>query len=237
MINTILIDLDGTVLPMDNDLFIKLYFGEMSKAFHDIEDSKRLVQNVWKSTDAMVRNNGQKTNEEVFMETYGQLIDGDLEIHKSRFDAFYEEGFLKVQPSTKENKIMKDSIRILKEKGYQVVLATNPIFPLRANEHRIRWAGLLPEDFSYISHFEKNHYCKPNLKYYEEVLSEIGKTPQECMMVGNDVQEDMIVKQLGMTTFLLEDHIIHRVDEAIIVDYRGNYEAFHKFVTELPELK
>ncbi len=132
---------------------------------------------------------------------------------------------------------MRKSIDVLKLKGYQLVLATNPIFPIKAILHRINWAGFAPEEFSYISCFEKNHYCKPQIKFYEEVLSEIGKKPEECLMVGNDVQEDMVVHSLGVKTYLVEDHLIHRTDEPIVVDYRGSYEAFYEFVEKLPEVK
>ncbi len=234
--NTVLLDLDGTVLPLDMDLFMTIYFTEMEKVFNDLPDHEMLVKNIWAATDAAVRNTEKITNEEAFMNTYGQLIVGDLEEHKKRFEAFYDEGFLKAEKSVIENEWMQKSIKLLKVKGYNLVLATNPIFPMKAIHHRISWAGFEPSDFSYISSFEKNHYCKPQIKYYEEVLSAIGKKPEECIMVGNDVQEDMIVHKLGVKTYLITEHILHRTDEPIQVDYKGNYEDFFRFVEELPTL-
>ncbi|PKM93668.1 MAG: HAD family hydrolase [Firmicutes bacterium HGW-Firmicutes-1] len=234
--NTILLDLDGTVLPLDMDLFMTIYFAEMEKVFSDLPDHEMVVKNVWAATGAAVKSTEKITNEEAFMNAYGQLIVGDLDEHKRRFEAFYDEGFLKTKKSVIENQWMQKSIILLKEKGYNLVLATNPIFPMKAIHHRIRWAGFEPSDFSYISSFEKNHYCKPQIKYYEEVLSAIGKKPEECMMVGNDVQEDMIVHKLGVKTFLIDEHILHRTDEPIQVDYQGNYEDFYIFVEKLPKL-
>jgi FMN phosphatase YigB (HAD superfamily) len=134
-------------------------------------------------------------------------------------------------------KCIKESVSILKLKGYTVVLATNPLFPEKAIHHRIRWAGFEPEDFSYISTFEKNHYCKPELKYYEEILKDIDKKPYDCLMVGNDVEEDIIAKKLGLTTYLITNNILHRTDEEIITDYSGEYEDFYKFASELPYVK
>jgi FMN phosphatase YigB (HAD superfamily) len=122
----------------------------------------------------------------------------------------------------------------LKSKGYKLVIATNPLFPLKAILHRINWAGLDPDDFIYISSYEKNHYCKPQVKFYEEVLNGIGRKPEECMMVGNDVQEDLISGSLGVKTFLIKDYLLHRTNEPIKTDYSGSYEDFYQFVDALP---
>ena len=56
--------------------------------------------------------------------------------------------------------------------------------------NRIRWAGIDAEDFEVITTYETYHYCKPNPKYFQEVMEEFGLNPKECLMVGNDVQED-----------------------------------------------
>jgi phosphoglycolate phosphatase-like HAD superfamily hydrolase len=64
-----LFDLDGTLLPLDMDRFIEVYFQEMSKALHDIIEPKKLISSIWAGTDAMVKNIGSRTNEEVFIET------------------------------------------------------------------------------------------------------------------------------------------------------------------------
>jgi FMN phosphatase YigB (HAD superfamily) len=125
---------------------------------------------------------------------------------------------------------------MLWEKGYSVVIATNPLFPLKAIHHRIRWAGFEPSEFDYVSHYEKNHYCKPQIKFYEEILADIYKNPEECMMVGNDVQEDLVAGKLGLKTFLIKDHLLHRTEEEIAADYQGSYVDFYEFVQGLPIL-
>lgn len=237
MINTILFDLDGTLLPLDMDAFMKIYFDEMAVALSDLIDKETLVHHVWKATSAMVENIEDKTNEEVFMDVFGSLITGDLKVYQNRFDAFYDEGFLKVKESVGQNPWVHKSIQLLKEKGYTLVLATNPLFPLKAIQHRINWAGFQPDDFIYITSYETNHYCKPQIHYYEEILGDIHKRPEECMMVGNDVEEDMIAGKTGMTTFLINDHLLHRGHQPIEADYQGDYEAFYNFVKELPSLK
>ncbi|HZX21588.1 MAG TPA: HAD hydrolase-like protein, partial [Clostridia bacterium] len=145
----------------------------------------------------------------------------------------YEKDFNNIKEISTTSKHMINSVALLKEKGYNLVVATNPLFPERAILHRIEWAGLDKEDFIFISCLEKMHYCKPRLEFYEEVLDIIEKQPQHCMMVGNDVGEDMIAKHLGMKTFLVEDHIIGTVTEDLAIDHRGNYEDFYEFVKTL----
>ncbi|ERI93093.1 haloacid dehalogenase-like hydrolase [Clostridiales bacterium oral taxon 876 str. F0540] len=237
MLNTILFDLDGTLLPMDMDAFEKLYFGAMSTYLGDLISPKDLVNNIWTSTKAMVSNVEYRTNEEVFMEDFNNRITGDIDIYKERFDKFYDTEFLKAKEAVRPNEFMKKCVNLLKEKGYELVIATNPLFPLKAIHHRIEWAGFKPSEFKYITHYEKNHYCKPQIKYYEEILSEINKKPEECMMIGNDVQEDLIASKLGIKTFLITDCLLHRTNEEIISDYEGNYKDFYNFVKELPSIK
>jgi len=171
MIDTFMFDLDGTLLPIDMDKFIKIYFDEMGAHFQDIIDPRLLARHIWVSTEAMVQNTGSKTNEMVFMDKFSELIDGNLEEYLMRFDSFYDTGYLKTQEAVGEVPYIRESISILKDKGYDLLIATNPLFPRKAILHRIKWAGLKPEDFTYISCYEKSHYSKPNIRYYEELIS------------------------------------------------------------------
>jgi len=236
MINTILFDLDATVLPMDQNEFVQLYFHEMGKMFHDMIDGKLLAKYIMDSTAHMVKNLEDRTNEDIFMTRFSELVDGDLNVYRKRFDEFYDTRFLNVQQSTHQNDTMIKAIKLLKDKGYDIVLATNPLFPMKANHHRINWAGLKPDDFNYISSFESNKYCKPNLEYYREVLSAINRSPGECMMVGNDALEDMIAGKLGIKTYLIENYMINNHDVEVKADHRGLYDDFYAFVQMLADL-
>jgi FMN phosphatase YigB (HAD superfamily) len=119
-----------------------------------------------------------------------------------------------------------------------MVLATNPLFPRIAIEERIRWAGIDPDAFSLITAFEDMHYCKPQIEYYREILEIINKRPEQCLMVGNDAEEDMIARILGMKTFLLDAHLIKRAKALPPVDYMGGYSDLYNFVqNELPDLE
>jgi len=237
MINTILFDLDGTVLPMDFEQFMIQYFTNLGYHFKDKIDPHTLVQYVRECSDLMIENNSGLPNETVFMDQFEKLIGHDITEYKEMFSAYYDTLFQRVQATTYQSQEMIDSVKMLQDKGYTLVLATNPLFPMKANHHRIRWAGLSPEDFTYISAFEINHYCKPNVKYFKEVLETIDKKPEECMMIGNDVVDDLGAMKLGIKTYLITDCIVNRKKIDYQVDYEGNYQDFYQFVKELKSIK
>lgn len=233
MIDTILFDLDGTLLPLDMEKFTEIYFKEMGFMFKDMIEPKLLVKYIWTATQAMVENTQYKTNEEVFMDRFSQLIGGDISEYRKQFDDFYDTLFHKTREAAQSNILIKEIINILKDKNYKLVIATNPLFPRKAIHHRIEWAGLDLKDFIYITSYEDNHYCKPQLQYYKEVLEEIDKRPEQCMMVGNDVQEDLVALELGIETFFVRNHMIHRTQDAIKTTHEGYYEDLYEFVKSL----
>jgi FMN phosphatase YigB (HAD superfamily) len=237
MMDTVLFDLDGTLLPLDMEKFADIYFREMGNMFVDMIDPKLLVKHIWTATKEMVENTDYRTNEEVFMEKFQQLVDDDLSKYTERFDRFYDTLFLKTRESVQCLPLIRDCIEILREKGYTLAIATNPLFPRKAIHHRIEWAGLDLKDFAYVTSYEDNHYCKPQLHFYKEILDILGKSPEQCMMVGNDVQEDLAAGKLGLKTFLIKNHMIHRTEDAIDSTFEGSYEDFHEFVKGLPYVK
>ena len=125
-------------------------------------------------------------------------------------------------------------MRAIKEMGLRVALATNPIFPAVATESRIRWAGLEPEDFELYTTYESNGYCKPNPAYYREVAAKLGVDPAQCLMVGNDVEEDMeAAEQTGMRVFLLTDCLINRENRDISAYPHGSFSQLMVFSKKL----
>ena len=234
---TFLFDLDGTLLPMDFDHFMKLYFHNMGVHFGSFTDPNNLMKNVLLSTEQMIMVNDGRTNEEIFMEHFKTLIAEDIDEYIERFHKYYDTLFANVQPSTYQSQEMIDSVQTLIDKGYEVVIATNPLFPYKANLHRIRWAGLDPNQFSYISSYEENKHCKPHVAFYQEVLDNINKQPEECIMVGNDVFDDLPAKKLGIDTYLVTDCLLNRHNQPINSDYQGTYQDFYSFVKALEPIK
>lgn len=234
--NTFIFDLDGTLLPMPNqELFLDTYFKALSKkvAAHG-QDPQKLIKAVWTSTGAMVQNDGTMTNEQRFWQVFCSLMGEEARTLEPLFDHFYRNEFTDVKATTFTHPHAVECIRLLKQKGYQVALATNPLFPRVATLTRMKWAGLDPEDFRLITTYENSSYSKPNMAYYREILKNLGKQPEECIMVGNDVREDMCVAKLGMDTFLLKDCLICP-EEADISEFRqGDFDDLLEYIKGLP---
>ena len=199
MIKAVLFDLDGTLLPMDQDKFIEAYMATMAKKLAQYGyEPKALAKGIWAGIGATVKNDGTKTNEEVFWNNFCAVLGEHTRNDAAIFRDYYENEFQGVKETCGYEKRSKEVLDYLKEKGYRIVLATNPLFPAIATESRIRWAGLTPQDFEWYTTYENSSFCKPNPKYYLEILEKTGLTPEECIMVGNDVTEDMVAKTLGM---------------------------------------
>jgi len=233
-ITTVMFDLDGTLLPMDQDEFLRSYLGNLSvyMAPHGYEP-KKLVDAIWKGTGAMIANDGSKTNEEAFWRVFCSLYGEEAKGDEPRFDRFYRTDFEKVRQSCGFNDQARRVIDLVRSKGLRCILATNPIFPAIATRNRIRWAGLEPEDFELYTTYENSRFCKPNPDYYREIFEKAALKPEECLMVGNDVGEDMIASRLGCEVFLLTDCIINRKDEDISQYPNGGFAELMKFIERM----
>lgn len=234
MIKTILFDLDGTLLPMDQEVFLKAYLGGLAQklAPHGYEP-EMLTASIWKGTGAMVMNDGSSTNEDVFWTVFSRLMGRDTRVDEPKFAEFYENEFQNVSKSCGFNPQAAEAIREIKDLGYRVALATNPLFPAIATRSRARWAGLNPDDFDLITTYETSRHCKPNPDYYRDILETLNLRPEECVMVGNDVGEDMIAESLGMRVFLLTDCIINKDNRDIAPYPRGSFPELMEFIRGL----
>ena len=215
-IKNILFDLDGTLLPMDLNVFLRDYMKRISMkmAAYGYEP-RALVDAIMTGTAAMVKNDGTKTNEECFFEAANAALGRNLEADKRHLEEFYLEEFDKIRPTCGYLPEADGVIKALKAMGYRLVLATNPIFPSIATEKRIMWAGVDRNDFELFTTYEDSRHCKPNLDYYRDILASLDLDPTECLMVGNDVGEDMVAERLGMKVFLLPECLINRRGEDI----------------------
>ena len=233
-ISTILFDLDGTLLPMDQEVFTSTYFkGLAAKLASCGYEPKQLIDSVWMGTRAMVKNDGVKSNEDVFWEAFSGICGEKVLQDKPYFEEFYRVEFQNIKSVCGYNQKAVDIVHQLKKEGFRVILATNPLFPAIATESRIRWSGLEPEDFELYTTYENIGYCKPNPEYYSEIVRRLGVDPGECLMVGNDATEDMIAETLGMKVFLLTDCLIQKEGVDISNYPQGDFDQLRQFIDKI----
>lgn len=234
MITTIIFDLDGTLLPMDQDRFVQRYLQRMAaKLAPHGYDPELLSKTIWKGTGAMVMNDGKQRNEAVFWQVFESVFGKAARKDEPLFDEFYRTDFQCMAEDCGFDPRAAQAIREIQSLGFRVALATNPLFPAIATHSRVRWAGLAPEDFEYITTYENSYHCKPNLDYYRDVLAALNVTAEECVMVGNDVSEDMIAEELGMQVFLLTDCMLNRHNKDISPYSQGSFPELMAFIRGL----
>lgn len=216
-IDTVLFDLDGTLIPMDMEEFTSTYFGELAKKMESCgHDREKTIKSIWAATKEMIVNDGSCSNMDRFWQSFEQQLGPKVQELKGPLDEFYRVEFDEVGRVTKPNPYARKLVDALKQRGYTLILATNPLFPMDANIKRMNWVGLTTEDFLMVTSYENSSYCKPSLGYYEEILEKSGKKPESCVMIGNSVTEDLVAKQCGIDCFLVTDCI-----ENAHVDYSG----------------
>ncbi len=232
MIKAVLFDLDGTLLPMDQDEFTKKYFGLLAQRLAPLGyQPRQLVDAIWKGTAAMVKNDGSRPNEAAFWDCFVGIYGQQALRDQPAFDAFYRTDFQQIRHVCGFTAEAAETVRLMKDMGLCVALATNPIFPAIATESRIRWAGLSPEDFALYTTYENTSYCKPNPAYYTDVAARLGVAPEHCLMVGNDATEDTAAQEAGMQVFLLTDCLINREQRDLSACPRGSFAQLRAFVS------
>ncbi|MDR1693146.1 MAG: HAD family hydrolase [Oscillospiraceae bacterium] len=234
--DTILLDLDGTLLPFRQEAFVAAYFAALKTVFADLGlDAERGVKAVWAGTKAMVNNDGTVSNALRFWDTFGGVmsIAGEsLKKIERACDAFYQNGFNTVREVMTPTGIPSRLVRALTGRGFTVALATNPLFPACAVETRLAWIGLTPNDFALVTDYYNCSNCKPSLEYYRHLLNVLGKEPGQCLMAGNSAAEDICAGELGIETFLVTD--FSEDNEAPYrPDYRGTLSELETFLNEL----
>lgn len=231
MITTCLFDLDGTLLPMDQEVFVKSYLSRLAKKMAPCGyDPETLVKAVWAGTAAMVQNDGSSTNDAVFWRVCDGFFGRDTRVDEPLFEAFYREEFQQVRRDCGFNPLAAEAIRQIKSMGLRTVLATNPLFPPTATRSRVRWAGLDPDDFEWITTYDNSSHCKPNPDYYREILDKLELKADVCLMVGNDVSEDMVAGTLGMKVFLLTDCLINKENADISQYPHGGFPELLNYI-------
>lgn len=224
-VKAILFDLDATLLPLDQDGFIKEYFTRLTMKLASVGyESGLFMKSLTAGIRAMRKNDGTRLNEQAFWAAFSENFGDDIQSYYPYFEQFYTEEFDKIKDSCGYNPKASYTVRRVKELGFRTVLATSPVFPSVATEKRMRWAGVTPDDFELYTTYENCTFCKPNPAYYTEIAEKIGLSPEECLMVGNDVDEDMSAREAGMEVFLLTDLLINREGKDISIYQSGGFD-------------
>ena len=233
-IKAVLFDLDGTLLPMDNDAFTNGYFKLLVKKLVPLGFApKELIDGVWTGTAAMVKNDGSQSNCDAFWKAFAGAVGERVHAARPVFEEFYGVDFDAAKMFCGYNEKAAETVQYAKTIGLRTVLASNPIFPMFAQLVRLRWTGIAPENFELITAYEDYSYSKPNPDYFRAVAAQIGLSPAECLMIGNDADEDGAAAKTGMQVFLLTDHLINKSGRDLSEFPHGDFDALHAYLSGL----
>ncbi len=210
MLKAIFFDLDGTLLPMNEDEFTRLYFDLISEKVKLLGyEKEKLIACIWQGTKLMYKNDSDKTNEEVFWKYFTEVYGIDKLKDKVIFDDFYLNEFKQTEKICGKNPFAQSIIKYAKKIVEKVILTTNPIFPLNGIKTRMEMVGLKSDDFDYITSYENSYHCKPSPKYFQDVLTKFDLKSDEVILFGNnDIEDYLCAKEIGIKCYLVGENLI-----------------------------
>ena len=215
-LSTILFDLDGTLLPMDQQQVMYAYLKLFRQKCRSIDlDPDRATDALMTGLQAMGAHDGSQTNEQVFWSWFSRVMQIPIDDQVASFIRFYTEEFTQIKAVVDPTPLAAQIVQTVRQKGYCTVLATTPVFPRAGTLERMRWADLEPQWFELITTYEDFSHTKPSLLYYQDILDRLNVSADACLMIGNDVAEDLVVSDMGMEVFLVTDNLINRQQQGI----------------------
>ncbi len=198
----LLLDLDGTLLDVRMSDFLEGYFPLLAPRFGAEGDLEGFRNSLLTAVRAMMHHrSGEMTLEEVFLLSFSPAAGMPAEAVRETFREFYLQEFESLRARTRPRPEARPLVERALGLGYDLALATNPVFFHEAIAARLRWAGLADVPFAFISAAENMHACKPHPEYFLEVAAHMGRRPGECIMVGDDPVKDLPASRVGITTF------------------------------------
>ncbi|MEL6405375.1 MAG: DinB family protein [Chloroflexota bacterium] len=200
MIKAVFLDMDNTLLLNPDKVFAQRFLSLWDDflSAEGISDASQRFRNAIRIMGHAQR--GNSSNWAVTVREMGN----DVTDTEALLRRFYAEVYPELASCIAPVDGAADLIYRLREEDYLVVIATNPIYPESAIQQRMAWAGLPTEDgiYEFISSADTMHFAKPDPCYYGELLARVGIEPDEALMVGDSMGNDIRPAQtVGLRTF------------------------------------
>lgn len=211
MLKAVLLDLDNTLILFDELTYYEKYFQKLNAFFKDVFTPDELRDRVINGTMGLRHNKCNSNNLQCFLETFAQGHESERQHFWEQFMTFYREVYDDIEVAVTLPAGLHAGLEQLRQTGLKLVIASNPIFPVTAQEKRVRWGQLDPGWFNLFTHMENMRYVKPMASYFYQTCDLIGEAPADCLMVGNDPVNDMAAGRAGLKTY--------RTTDAEVIDY------------------
>ena len=200
----LLFDLDGTLLRVRMSRFLESYFPLLAARFGAGGDHPRFREALIDSVREMMNiRDGKRLLSTVFLESFAPKVGRDAAGVTAIFEEFHRDGIDALNGLTEPIPEARPLLEKAAALGYDIALATNPVFFRPAIDARLRWAGLEGFPFSFVSSADNMHFSKPHAEYFAELLEKTGKEPVQCLMIGDDPVMDMPAREAGIATWFV----------------------------------
>ncbi len=195
MIKVALLDLDNTLIQNDDISFARAFL-EKLEAFGQAHLGKNGLSAGFRAglKRLQIARPPDETISGAIIFGISNNCDIPAEVVEQGLRTFYTELYPALSIYCTPQQGAEELIHLLKEQGYRIAIATNPIYPLSAVQMRLR-AGNLPIHYDFITHADNMHYAKPNPAYYAELIARLGVEPDEAVMIGDRLDNDIQAAQ------------------------------------------
>jgi len=222
-IEAVWFDLDGTLIEVDMERFIPVYLRRLAERLRLYADPQQVLSTLRTATMAMLAGTGGDSSLEALLRS---MLASDLQIpwdgYQEALAEFCREDLPALQPLVRPHPLARQLVESCVANGWQVVLATNPIFPREVVEARLAWGHLADLPFQPVTSYETSRHCKPHPGFFHDLLALLDLPAHACLMVGNDSSHDLAAGRVGMPTCLLTTWRIDREPR-----YRADWEGSH----------
>jgi FMN phosphatase YigB (HAD superfamily) len=230
----VLFDLDGTLIDVDMKRFVPDYLRLLVKNMGGRVNAKHATQLLHQAVAAMFANlDASSTLEMILLEMLQDELGMSPEDFQASLERFFNHDLASLRFMVSVHPLARQLIDTCQTRGWQLVLATNPIFPRKVIDARLAWAGLGDCVFHHVTDYETAHFCKPSPMYFAEILEQLQLRAEACLMIGNDSLHDMAAGQVGMQTCLLTPWRIRRSG----LQYKADWQGAHDELLEMIQSK
>jgi FMN phosphatase YigB (HAD superfamily) len=229
-LKALLLDLDDTLIDNAMDTFIPAYFRALEAFVAGVVAPGRFIEELLSATRAMNHNDGTgPSNEEVFAAVFYPALGVPREEMEPLLARFYDEAFPRLEPLVRPRAAAPKVVGWAKARGLQVVIATNPLFPRTAIEQRMAWGGVGVDRFDYdlVTSYENCRATKSSPAYFLEIVSKLGRRPEECLMVGDNWGWDVICAgEAGIPSYWITMDGAKPPEPVVPIVGRGDLDEF-----------
>lgn len=224
-LQAVFFDLDGTLIDVDMSRFVPGYLQRLARRLAAPADVRRVVGALHAAVAGMLAGSAASCTLEHYLQQQLAAVGVAGEDYRAALAAFCEEDLEELRPLVRPHPLAGALVAACHERGWLLVLATNPIFPRPVIDARLAWGGLAGLPFHLVTSYENSRSCKPHREYFTDLLCALGLSSSACLMVGNDTQHDMAAGQYGLPTCLLTPWRIDRPGGSFPAGWEGTHQA------------